>query len=118
MTRKRLEVQSLNSLRCHQVGDLRSSRRGADSAAFIPDGICIRLGVLAILAILLIGTSCHDPYTTNPNLVQLYSNPSYAAFNPVPSHDGRTIYFLADSADAKSGDYNVFYSSWERVRSC
>ena len=40
------------------------------------------------------------PYTTNPNLVLLYSNDSVAAFNPVSSLDGGKVYFLADTADA------------------
>jgi hypothetical protein len=79
-----------------------------DAGVFVSNRMCTRLSVLALSAILLIGAVCKDPYTYNHNLVQLYSNSEYAAFNPVPSLDGRTIYFLADSADARSRDYSVY----------
>jgi hypothetical protein len=76
-----------------------------------------RLGVLAISVTLLIGASCHDPFTTNHNLVLIYSNDNAAAFNPVPSLDGRTIYFLMDSADAflrnvKPDDNELHGGAW------
>jgi hypothetical protein len=90
------------------LGGLTLPRLGAGSKA-------ASFGLAAIAVVLVLGSSCmDDPYKTNPNLVLLYANGSASAFNPVPSLDGRRIYFLEDSAfegkgeaEALEGDLHV-----------
>lgn len=51
-------------------------------------------------AALLCGSLCQneDPYLTNPNLVLLLRKEGHCLFNPIPSGDGKLLYYLDDTA--------------------
>ncbi|MEO0183551.1 MAG: hypothetical protein ABIL40_08770 [candidate division WOR-3 bacterium] len=68
-----------------------------------------RVLLICLLALVLLGGFCQNPYHTNPNLKLLVGDTisnSTHNFNPVVSSDGNKVYYLSISTDNWTGFYD------------